>query len=169
MALRVGVGGFVVETRERARAAGQRGLNPDPSRSLDATVASASRPRRVSMPASGRSRLSCLLLVLSPKLVLSLIASESRQSPHRSTAASESVTARSTSALDALTRQSPAPMIVDVVCILVIRGIEVAAYLVSTRLMGEQPSNRSGCSRGRKPSPQRDRSTGLILEAGACL
>jgi hypothetical protein len=35
------------------------------------------------------------------------------------------------------TRQIGAPMIVDVVCILVIRGIEVAVYLVSTRLMGE--------------------------------
>jgi hypothetical protein len=41
--------------------------------------------------------------MLSPKLVLSLIASESRQSPHRRTASSDNVTARSTSAWDAPT------------------------------------------------------------------
>ena len=71
-----------------------------------------------------------------PMLVLSLIASESRQSPRRSTAASENDTAKSTSASDALTRQNPAPMIVDVVCILVIRGIGVAVCPVCKKLIG---------------------------------
>jgi hypothetical protein len=40
-------------------------------------------------------------------------------------------------------------MIVDVVGILVIRGIGVAVYPVCKKLIGASPSNRSGCFGGR--------------------